>query len=565
MDIFRVLTRGASLKKSKDLITDYSLPTQNKKTNKNDSRKDKLLDNQVSKEIDFFKTNKFKRKLDELNEEEQQDEDHDDINNNNNNDDDDGNIKPKKITTEDEAKKLRKLNKSKITGDDIPLPIGSFHDLISRFEMNKQLLLNLEQSGFDLPTAIQSETIPISLFNRDLIACAPTGSGKTLAFLIPLLQQIIQLKGNGTGNRSNTLKGLIISPTKELSKQIYEVALKLSKNLNINVTLLTKSLNSKYKNKIITKNKYELIITTPLRLIDLMNNLDSTDVINFQNLKFLIMDEADKLFDKNFILQTDEILSKIVNGNSNLQKLMFSATIPSNIEEIAKSIMINPLRVIIGHKEAANESIEQKLIYTGNEEGKLLAIRQLIQQGEFKPPIIIFLQSITRAKALYNELLYDNLRVEVLHSEKTQYQRDQIIENFKKGEIWCLICTDVLSRGLDFKKINLVINYDVPLTSQDYVHRIGRTGRGGQIGKALTLYTNQDNQLIKPILNVMKQNNIELQPWLEKLVEEKTSKRKKIKKNIERKEISTVPKIVKQKKRQKLEMIQASKIRKENE
>lgn len=552
MDIFRVLTRGASLKKTKEITTDYSLPGVSKQQGKRDKLKAKNLEKQVTKEIDFFKTNKFQSKADESDSEEDEEEEEE--------------VAfyekkaPNKITTEAEAQQLRKLNKAKITGDDIPLPIASFNDIKARFTISQELLANLDTLGFDKPTPIQSETIPISLFHRDLIACAPTGSGKTLAFLIPLLQQIHDLKSK---NEAEVLKGVILSPTKELAKQIYEEALKLSKNMGLNVTLLSKSLNGKYKNGVIKKNKYDLIITTPLRLIDLMNNLDpATKVLDFQKLRFLIMDEADKLFDKNFIAQTDEIVNKITTNNAKLQKLMFSATIPSKIEQIASSVLIDPIRVIIGHKEAANDSIEQKLVYTGNEEGKLLAIRQLIQESEFKPPIIIFLQSITRAKALYHELLYDNLKIEVLHSEKTQTQRNDIIARFKKGEVWCLICTDVLSRGLDFKKINLVLNYDVPLTAQDYVHRIGRTGRGGKIGKAITLYTNQDSQLIKPILNVMKQNGVELEGWLQKLAADKQGYKQAKGKQVERKDISTVPKVIKRKSKQRAEMIEASKRRK---
>ncbi|KAH3686443.1 hypothetical protein WICPIJ_002623 [Wickerhamomyces pijperi] len=549
MDIFRVLTRGASLKKTKEITTDYSLPGASKQ-GKKDKLKAKNLEKQVSKEIDFFKTNKFQDKAEASEDEEEEEEE----------------VAfyekkaPNKVTTEEEARQLRKVNKAKITGDDIPLPIASFNDIKSRFTISPELLANLDVLGFDKPTAIQSETIPISLFHRDLIACAPTGSGKTLAFLVPLIQQIQDLKNK---NEDDVLKGVILSPTKELAKQIYEVALKLSKGMGLNITLLSKSLNAKFKNGVIKKNKYELIITTPLRLIDLMTNLDpSSKVLDFQKLKFLIMDEADKLFDKTFIAQTDEIVSKITTNNAKLQKLMFSATIPSKIEQIASSVLIDPIRVIIGHKEAANDSIEQKLVYTGNEEGKLLAIRQLIQESEFRPPIIIFLQSIARAKALYHELLYDNLKIEVLHSEKTQTQRDDIIARFKKGDVWCLICTDVLSRGLDFKKINLVLNYDVPLTAQDYVHRIGRTGRGGKIGKAITLYTNQDTQLIKPILNVMKQNGVEMEGWLQNLAADKKGYREAKGKRVERKQISTVPRVVKMKRKHKNQMIEDSKKRK---
>ena len=227
--------------------------------------------------------------------------------------------------------------------------------------------------------------------------------------------------------------------------------------------------------------------------------------------------------------------------------------------------MLDPVRVIIGHKEAANANIEQKLVFCGNEEGKLIAIRQLVQESEFKPPIIIFLESITRAKALYHELMYDRMNVDVIHAERTPMQREKIIERFKSGDLWCLICTDVLARGIDFKGVNLVINYDVPRTAQAYVHRIGRTGRGGRSGKAITFYTKQDSLAIKPIINVMKQSGCEVAGWMDKISKITKKEKEAIKRgkaHTERKQISTVPKMDILKKKRKREMVQASKRRK---
>lgn len=314
----------------------------------------------------------------------------------------------------------------------------------------------------------------------------------------------------------------------------------------------------KLKNKIISDKKYDLIISTPLRLIDVMKS----ESLDLSNLKNIIFDEADKLFDKTFVEQSDAILG--LCNTKNLRKSMFSATIPSSVEEIANSIMLDPIRIIIGHKEAANSNIEQKLVYCGNEEGKLIAIRQLVQEGEFKPPIIIFLESITRAKALYHELMYDKMNVDVIHAERTPTQREKIIERFKSGELWCLICTDVLARGIDFKGVNLVINYDVPRTAQAYVHRIGRTGRGGRSGKAITLYTKLDSIAIKPIINVMKQSGCEVSEWMDKiskLTKKEKQQLKRGKGKDERKQISTVPRVDRLKRARKQEMIEGSKRR----
>ena len=462
---------------------------------------------------------------------------------------------PLKIATDEDGKKFRKLHKSNVSGDDIPLPVGSFEDLVTRFNLDKKLLSNLIEAGFTEPTPIQCESIPISLNHRDLIACAPTGSGKTLAFLIPLMQLIIQ----SPSSKNYGVRGLLISPTNELAHQIFEHLETLNRGKELKIAILSKQLAAKINNNIINSSKYDIIVSTPLRLIDLVKK----EKIDLSKVEQLIIDEADKLFDQGFVEQTDDILSNCTNVK--LRKSMFSATIPSGVEEMANSIMKDPIRVIIGHKEAASSTIEQKLVYTGNEEGKLLAIRQMLQEGEFKPPIIIFLQSIHRAKALFHELLYDKLNVDVIHAERTPKQREQVIERFKSGDIWVLITTDVISRGVDFHGVNMVINFDVPQSAQAYVHRIGRTGRNGKVGKAVTFFTKEDNQAVKPILNVMKQSGCKdgYSEWMEDMGKLSKNEKKNIKKHeMKRKQISTVPKVVKQKRKQKQEMIEASKRRK---
>lgn len=554
MDIFRVLTRGASINKKanqKGKTVDYSTADTD-----NDKVDNKQVEKQLNRELDFFRNKKIvskvetaKAKLEDSVEDSHQQDNNDDVTEV---------AYDVKITTKEQASALRKSYKGNITGEDIPLPIGSFEDLISRFSLDKRLLNNLIENHFTEPTPIQCEAIPLCLNGRDLLACAPTGSGKTLAFLIPLLQQIIEEK-NFSG-----VKGLIISPTKELATQIFNECVKLSKRIYLDkkrplqVAILSKSLGAKLRNKVISDKKYDLIISTPLRFIDVVKN----EALDLSNVKHLIFDEADKLFDKTFIEQTDVILSSCTDPS--MKKSMFSATIPSSVEETANSIMNDPVRVIIGHKEAANTNIEQKLIFCGNEEGKLIAIRQLVQQGEFKPPIIIFLESIARAKALYHELMYDRINVDVIHAERTAIQREKIIERFKTGELWCLICTDVLARGIDFKGVNLVINYDVPTTAQAYVHRIGRTGRGGRSGKAVTLYTKLDSVAIKPIINVMKQSGCEVEGWMNnisKITKREKEAIKKGKSHKERDQISTVPKVERLKRKKKQDMIRASKRR----
>lgn len=536
MDIFKIISRGASLKGAKNASADF---TGQKK--EREQPKTALLA-EVERETDFFRTKNHSR-AEPLNREDKEEE---------------AEKAPPKaiITTDEDAAVFRKASKCKVSGHDIPLPIGSFEDLITRFQINKRLLHNLLDAEFIEPTPIQCEGIPSTLNDRDVIACAPTGSGKTLAFIIPLIQRLLQ----DAPQKNTKVRGLIICPTNELASQIFSQLQTLSKgHKSLPSAILNRQMASRLNDNIISASKYAVIVSTPLRLLDSVNN----GHIDLSTVEQLIIDEADRLFDKGFVEQTDSLLAQLTHPK--LRKSIYSATIPAPVEELANTIMRDPIRIIVGHKEAASSTIDQKLVFTGNEEGKLVAIRQMLQQGEFKPPVIIFLQSITRAKALFHELLYDKLNVDVIHAERTPKQRDEVIKRFKNGDIWVLITTDVLARGVDFKGVNLVINYDVPQSAQLYVHRIGRTGRNNKIGRAVTFFTKEDSILVKPVINVMKQSGCHegYSAWMENMSKLSGIEKHKMKtKQLERKQISTVPKIVRQKRKQKKEMIEASKKRK---
>lgn len=548
MDVFRILSRGASLKLSKKALADFSLPKPAAVAKTHNS-----LEEEIEKETDFFRTRKRGAQPDsdsiEVDSDQKKEKktrapkpiefDYDSV-----------------ISTDEEAKQFRKQNNSKVTGDDVPLPIGSFADMTTRFDMNKRLIHNLLDAEFVEPTPIQCEAIPVSLLRRDVLACAPTGSGKTLAFLIPMIQALLQ---NAPG-KNNSVRGLIIAPTNELALQIHAQLQVLTKgHKNLPSAILSRQLAVRLSDNIVKASKYAIIVSTPLRLLDVVKN----GHVDLSEVEELVIDEADRLFDKGFVEQTDALLAECTHPY--LRKLCFSATIPASVEDLAKSIMRDPIRIIVGQKDTASSTIEQKLVFTGSEDGKLIAIRQMIQAGEFKPPVIIFLQLITRAKALFHELLYDKLNVDVIHAERTPKQRDEVIKRFKNGDIWVLITTDVLSRGVDFKAVNLVINYDVPQTAQAYVHRIGRTGRGGKSGRAVTFFTKEDTMAVKPIVNAMKQSgSTGYSDWMENMSRLTTNEKRRVKtQQTERKQISTVPKIVKQKRKMRQEMIEASKRRKQ--
>merc|ERR1712070_817600 len=212
--------------------------------------------------------------------------------------------------------------------------------------------------------------------------------------------------------------------------------------------------------------------------------------------------------------QMDRILSSIP---PTAVRALFSATVTPTVKSLAESILRNPVDLKIataGSYGGANTDIEQELMFVGREEGKLLAMRQLKQRGELKPPTIMFVQSQERAQALFAELLYEGIHVDVIHAGRSRTARDNAVAKFRRGETWVLICTDLVARGVDFRAVNMVINYDLPTSGITYVHRIGRTGRAGRKGKAITLFTEADFDNLRTIANVMKQSGCKVEEWM---------------------------------------------------
>ncbi|KAJ3027323.1 RNA-dependent ATPase rok1 [Rhizophlyctis rosea] len=377
--------------------------------------------------------------------------------------------------TAEEVNIFRKENRIRIYGTDVPHPLRTFGELPERFKLRTYLRRNLKEAGYSDPTPIQKQAVPIMLHGREIMGCAPTGSGKTLAYLLPILHDL-------KGPAKEGFRAVVICPTRELATQIHRELKKLCQSKPFKICVLTKATNLNNANGGAALTNYDILISTPLRLVHGLQH----ESIKLNSVRHLVLDEADKLLELGFLEQIDEILAACTSPK--LQKALFSATIPSGVEQLAKTFMADPIRVVIGQKNAATETINQKLLYVGQESGKLIAIRQLIQTG-LKPPVLIFVQSIERAKELFHELVYDGINVDVIHSERTKSQRDNIISSFRAGKTWVLIATELMARGIDFKGVNLVINYDFPQSVQSYIHRIGRTGRAGRGGEAVTYFT----------------------------------------------------------------------------
>ncbi|KNC83226.1 hypothetical protein SARC_04507 [Sphaeroforma arctica JP610] len=408
---------------------------------------------------------------------------------------------PAKMTKEESLARLRKEYKINVSGSsDVPVPFRTFSSLTDVYKLNPAVQRNLVTCGYSVPTPIQMQAIPTMMEGRDLLACAPTGSGKTMAFLVPLLHAL-----KSPGNVG--FRGIVLCPTKELGRQIYNECERLAKGLRLKIHYLTKATASANSFGPQTNQKFDLLVSTPMRLVGMIQN----STIRLNSVEWLVMDEADKLWEMGFLEQVDEIIAAC--GSSKLKLALFSATLPAKVEEMARTILRNPVKLRIGPTNAATELIDQQLLFVGREDGKLLAIRQLIQQG-LQPPCLVFVQSVERAKELFRELIYDGINVDVIHAERTQLQRENVIKKFRLGEIWVLIATNILGRGIDFKGVNLVVNYDFPQSTADYIHRIGRTGRAGRQGKAVTFFTNDDRPMLRTIGNVMLESGCEVPDWV---------------------------------------------------
>lgn len=308
----------------------------------------------------------------------------------------------------EEVAAFRHRLKINVEGNEVPDPIQTFDemnedDLAIGGSTKHVLLQNIEKSAYKEPTAVQMQAIPALLDRRDVLVAAPTGSGKTATFALPLLLNLQKpMKGHG-------VRGLVLAPTRELAGQLETYVKRMCVGRKFKVVLLKKAtataLSASTSNKH-ASNQCDILIATPLRLLHLLNS----NSLNLHKVQMVCLDEADKLFEMGFVEQVDAILAACTN--TKVQVAMLSATMMPGVEDMAKSVLKDPIKVTIGTKNAGANTIKQKLVFVGREAGKLLAVRQIVQAG-LKPPVLIFLQNKERAQALFHELVYDGINVEV--------------------------------------------------------------------------------------------------------------------------------------------------------
>lgn len=394
----------------------------------------------------------------------------------------------------------------------------------------------------------------------DLLTIAPTGSGKTLAFLIHvfhglLTELAVSKKASASTERDHKVRVLIIAPTHELADQIANEGRKLAMGTGLKVAVMRKGMRltvdergadndstEKRKDGFADEEqndrqqplvKVDILVSTPLVLVHAISSTPNSDPTPLPEIRYLILDEADVLLDPLFRSQTLGIWKACIHPS--LQTSLWSATIGASIETLAQTFILDRrrnlklstpettphhiIRLVVGLKDSAIPNVSHRLIYAATEQGKLLTLRQLLHpttssaEGSLsiQPPFLVFTQTIPRAIALHAELLYDispeaggSSRLAALHSDLSTAVRSSIVANFRKGEIWVLITTDLLSRGVDFRGVNGVVNYDIPTTGTSYIHRAGRTGRQGRRGGvSVTLYTKEDIPYVRNVANVI--------------------------------------------------------------
>ncbi|MEE4259085.1 MAG: DEAD/DEAH box helicase [Bacteroidales bacterium] len=355
------------------------------------------------------------------------------------------------------------------------------------------ILKALSAEGYTHPTPIQQQSIPILLRGKDLLGCAQTGTGKTAAFAIPILQHL-HTKSNGK-NGSRKIKALIVTPTRELAIQIDDSFRAYGKFTGIKNTVIFGGVKQGNQTRALQKG-VDVLIATPGRLLDLMEQ----GFISLKDIDYFVLDEADRMLDMGFIHDIRKIIAKLP---ADRQSLFFSATMPPDIVNLSRKILGNPEKVMVQPKQTTAEKVEQAVYFVSKKEKVKLLIHLL--KTEAKGSVLIFSRTKHGANKIVRFLGKAHIEAEAIHSNKSQAARQKALGNFKKGRTKVLVATDIAARGIDVDDLSYVINYDLPNIPETYVHRIGRTGRAGASGIALSFCDTEEKPYLKDIQKLIKQ------------------------------------------------------------
>ena len=358
--------------------------------------------------------------------------------------------------------------------------------------LNPEILRAVAEQGYVEPTPIQQQAIPAVLQGRDLMASAQTGTGKTAGFTLPLLQHLIQKEPHAKGRRP--VRALILTPTRELAAQIGENVRDYSKYLNVRslVVFGGVSINPQMMK---LRSGVDILVATPGRLLD----LEHQNAVSLDKVEVLVLDEADRMLDMGFIHDIRRVLAKLP---AKRQNLLFSATFSDDIKSLAEKLLQNPLEIEVARRNTASEQVSQ-LVHFVDKKRKRELLSQMIGEGNWQQ-VLVFTRTKHGANHLAEQLNKDGIRSAAIHGNKSQGARTRALADFKSGGIRVLVATDIAARGLDIEELPHVVNYELPNVPEDYVHRIGRTGRAAATGEALSLVCVDEHKLLHDIERLLK-------------------------------------------------------------
>jgi len=383
-----------------------------------------------------------------------------------------------------------------ITGADIQdiVPIERF----SGAKLTESLFDNLRRCGYERPTPVQKNSIPIVISGRDLMACAQTGSGKTCAFMVPCLESLLRSGPPAStqgGRRSKALPcGLVLAPTRELAAQIHVESTKFAFQTGIRCCIIYGGADMREQRMDLEKG-CDILVATPGRLTDMIDRGN----ISLELIQFFILDEADRMLDLGFEPQVRQIVENTGMGGSSKfprQSMMFSATFAREVQVMAQDFMTDYVFITVGRVGSASELIKQEVVYAGELKEKVRALEKAIKEHLQKDGLaVIFVETKRAADSLELDLHESGVSVTAIHGDRSQAEREEALHAFKSGANPVLVATDVAARGLDIPNVALVVNFDMPKQLDDYVHRIGRTGRAGRKGVAVAFVNERCNYL----------------------------------------------------------------------
>ena len=371
----------------------------------------------------------------------------------------------------------------------------------SNLSLAEPLARAVAEMGYETMTPIQEQAIPVVLQGKDVMGAAQTGTGKTAAFALPLLQRMMKHENPSTSPARHPVRALVLLPTRELAVQVAEQVKLYAKYTNLRSTVVFGGMDMKPQT-LELKQGVEVLVATPGRLLD---HIEAKNTV-LNQVEYVVLDEADRMLDIGFLPDLQRILSYLPKQRITL---LFSATFSPEIKRLASSYLQDPVTIEVARSNATASTVEQHF-YAVNADDKRRALHQILKARGLKQAFV-FVNSKLGCARLARSLEREGLKTTALHGDKSQDERLKALDAFKKGEVDLLVCTDVAARGLDIKDVPAVFNFDVPFNAEDYVHRIGRTGRAGASGLAVSFAASSDQRLVTDIEKLIK-TKIELEP-----------------------------------------------------